>query len=123
MVSLGISDRTIGIHSGKNIDNCKGKGIWRQLQNQLDYLDLKIKMDIIRNATSIQLYLGHAKVNKPQENKAKQKKDRLNKVKKIIKSHFGYKLRRIIYRDCELIEDSKQQLHSLMIFQINLSEK
>jgi len=82
LVSLGISDSTIGIHSGKNIDNCKEKEIWRQLQNQLDYLDLKIKIEIIRNAISIQLDLGHAKVNKPRENKAKQKKNRLNKVKK-----------------------------------------
>lgn len=82
LVSLGISDSTIGIHSGKNIDNCKEKEIWRQLQNQLDYLDLKIKIEIIRNAISIQLDLGHAKVNKPRENKVKQKKNRLNKVKK-----------------------------------------
>lgn len=85
------------------------------MQKQLDYLDSKIKMEIIRNATFIQLDLGHAKVEKPRENKAKQKKNRLNINKKIIKSHFGSKLHRIIDRDGDTLKDDQMVMIKLTI--------
>ena len=76
------------------------------MQNQLDWLGLKIDKEMMLEAIFRYPDFGHAKVNKHWENEAKKNNQGL-------KLHFGYKLHCIIDRDYELIRRFKTTTSSL----------
>jgi len=115
---------TVWLFRERIIENNKEEKIWEQLQNQLDALGLKIKKGIIQDATFIHSDPGHAKANKPRGNEAKTRRSKDGTwTKEGGKSHFGYKLHSIIYRDYELIRRFKTTTASVHDSQVDLSEK
>jgi IS5 family transposase len=58
------------------IDNGKEKAIWGEMQNQLDALGLKIKKEMIQDATFIHSDSGHAKADVPRGKNAKTRRSK-----------------------------------------------
>jgi IS5 family transposase len=83
------------------------------LQNQLDWLGLKIDKEMMLEAIFRYPDFGHAKVNKHWENEAKKNNQNRTWTKKGLKLHFGYKLHCIMERDYELIRRFKTTTSSL----------
>ena len=83
-------------YSERIIENGKEEEIWRQLQNRLDALGLKIKKGMSQDAIFIHSDQGHAKADKPRGDEAKTRRSIDGTwTKKGGKSHFGYKLHNI----------------------------
>jgi IS5 family transposase len=74
------------------------------MQNPLDALGLKIKKEMIQDATFIHSDSGHAKADEPRGKDAKTRRSKDGTwTKKNRKSHFGCKLPKIMRNDYELI--------------------
>ena len=105
------------------IDNCKEEMNMVIVESQLDCLVLKIKSRVIKSQF-YQFKSWNAKKAKPRENKAKTRRLRDETcTKKGSKSHFGYKVHRIIDRNYELIRRFKTTIASFYDSYVDLSEQ
>jgi hypothetical protein len=94
---------TVGSFRKRIRDNCKEEGLWKDLQSQLDCLQLKIKKVIIHNSTFIHSDPGQQNWINQKKKKQKQGKAEDKLKKNYNKSYFGYTLYSVIGRDYELI--------------------
>ncbi len=70
---------------------------------------------MIQDSVFIHSDSGNAKADKTPENEAKKRSKEGIRTKNVGKPHFGYKVHRIINRDCELIRSFKTTTHNLVI--------
>ena len=85
-------------------DSGVDKEIWNELQKQLDAMKLKVKKEIMQDASLITSDPGHAKSDTPCEEEAKTQRSKDGTwAKKGTKSCFGYKLHGAMDEDFGLI--------------------
>jgi IS5 family transposase len=96
--------------------------IWNDLQRQLDAMNLKVKKDIIQDASFITSDPGHAKKDTPRGDNAKTRRSRDGSwAKKGTKSYFGYKLHSAIDPECGLIRRIEVTTASVHDSQVDLA--
>jgi len=95
---------TIWTFRDRLAENGIDKGIWDELQKQLDGMKLKINKGIMQDASFITSDPGHAKSDTPRGEEAKTRRSKDGTwAKKGEKSYFGYKLHGAMDEDFGLI--------------------
>ena len=102
----------------------RDKGVWEELQRQLDAKGLKVKKGVVQDATFITADPGHARTDKPRGEEARTRRSRDGSwTKKGTKSSFGFKLHAKSDVDHGLIRDLETTSASVHDSRVDLSRE